>query len=142
MLIFNACSSAPRFTTADDEDENTTEKLKEENIDISNFTPLETEYGEASYYADKFHGRKTANGEIYNMYGISAAHISYPLGTIIKVTNLSNNLSVILKINDRMPDIHNRLIDLSLGAAKKLDMLKSGTAKVKIEVIKWGRGKK
>lgn len=142
MLIFNACSSAPRFTTADDEDENTTEKLKEENIDISNFTPLETEYGEASYYADKFHGRKTANGEIYNMYGISAAHISYPLGTIIKVTNLSNNLSVILKINDRMPDIHNRLIDLSLGAAKKLDMLKSGTARVKIEVIKWGKGKK
>lgn len=137
-----SCSSAPRFTTEDDEDETAAEELEEENIDISNFTPLETEFGAASYYADKFHGRRTANGEIYNMYGISAAHIKYPLGTIVKVTNLSNNLSVVLRINDRMPDIHNRLIDLSLGAAKKLDMLKSGTAKVKIEVIKWGSGKK
>lgn len=137
-----SCSSAPRFTTEDDEDETAAEELEEENIDISNFTPLETEFGVASYYADKFHGRRTANGEIYNMYGISAAHINYPLGTIVKVTNLSNKLSVILRINDRMPDIHNRLIDLSLGAAKKLDMLKSGTAKVKIEVIKWGSGKK
>lgn len=137
-----SCSSAPRFTTEDDEDETAAEELEEENIDISNFTPLETEFGVASYYADKFHGRRTANGEIYNMYGISAAHINYPLGTIVKVTNLSNKLSVVLRINDRMPDIHNRLIDLSLGAAKKLDMLKSGTAKVKIEVIKWGSGKK
>jgi rare lipoprotein A (peptidoglycan hydrolase) len=145
-IVFSACSSATRYATKESGDTSsgnnnieTAELLKEENIDPNNFHPLETEIGIASYYADKYNGRQTSSGEIYNMYGISAAHPSYSMGTIVKVTNLSNNLSVILKINDRMPDFKNRVIDLSLGAAKKLNMVQSGIAKVKIEVIKWGK---
>ena len=138
-----SCSSALRYNSnnsgeASDEN-NAIRQLMADNIDPSNFKPLEVEYGIASYYADKYNGRKTASGEIYNMYGISAAHISYPMGTIVRVTNLSNNKSLIILINDRMPIPDNgRVIDLSYGAAKKLDMIQSGTAKVKIEVIKWG----
>jgi len=145
-IIFSACSSATRYTTKESNEnssenynEKTADLLKEEKIDLNNFHPLETEVGIASYYADKYNGRQTASGEIYNMYGISAAHPSYSMGTIVRVTNLSNNLSVILKINDRMPDFKNRIIDLSLGAARKLDMIQNGIAKVKIEVIKWGK---
>ena len=73
------------------------------------------------------------------MHGISAAHISYPFGTIVKVTNMSNGKSIILKINDRKPDTNGRDIDLSLGAAEKLDMVQSGIAKVRIDVLKWGK---
>jgi peptidoglycan lytic transglycosylase len=145
-LFFNACSSASRYTAKYSEEksfgnntENAAELLKEENIDLNNFHPLETEIGVASYYADKYNGRQTASGEIYNMNGISAAHPSFSMGTIVKITNLSNDLSIILKINDRMPDFKNRVIDLSLGAAQKLGMIQSGIAKVKIEVIKWGK---
>jgi rare lipoprotein A len=113
-------------------------EIANENADWKNFHPLKTEIGTASYYADKYNGRETSSGEIYNMYGLSAAHPSYSMGTIVKVTNLTNNKSVILKINDRMPDFKNRIIDLSYGAAEKLDMLTSGTAKVRVDVIKWG----
>ena len=147
-IIFSACSSATRYTTrgsGETSSGNNTEEieklLKEDNIDPDNIHPLATEVGIASYYADKYNGRQTASGEIYNMYGISAAHPSYPMGTIVRVTNLSNNIALILKINDRMPNFKGRVIDLSLGAARKLDMIQSGTAKVKIDVIKWGKGK-
>ena len=145
-IIFSACSSATRYaakesaeSSSDNYTEETAKLVKEENIDLNNIHPLATETGIASYYADKYNGRQTSSGEIYNMYGISAAHPAYAMGTIVKVTNLSNDQSLILKINDRMPDFKGRVIDLSLGAARKLDMIKSGTAKVKIEVIKWGK---
>jgi rare lipoprotein A len=142
ILCLCSCFSAVRYAEGNEQqssDENTTiERLKRENIDPNSFKPLEVEYGVASYYADKYNGRRTTSGEIYNMYGISAAHISYPMGTIVRVTNLDNDLSLILTINDKMPDTHKRIIDLSYGAAKKLDMIKSGIANVKIEVIKWG----
>lgn len=147
-IIFSACSSATRYaaresgeSSSGNSTEETAKLLKEDNIDPDNIHPLATETGIASYYADKYNGRQTASGEIYNMYGISAAHPSYPMGTIVKVTNLKNNLSLILKINDRMPDFKGRVMDLSLGAARKLDMIQSGIAEVKIDVIKWGKGK-
>lgn len=147
-IIFSACSSATRYATRESGEsssgknaEDTAKFINEENIDPDNIKPLATEVGIASYYADKYNGRQTASGEIYNMYGISAAHPSYPMGTIVRVTNLSNNSSLILTINDRMPDFKGRVIDLSLGAARKLDMIQSGIAKVKIDVIKWGKGK-
>lgn len=104
-------------------------------------TVLETEVGIASYYAEPFHGRKTANGEIYDMHGLTAAHPSFPLGTIARVTNLKNGKSVLLKINDRMPRHPQRIVDLSLGVAKKLDMVKDGLAKVRIDILKWGDNK-
>ncbi len=91
--------------------------------------------GIASWYGRKFHGHLTSNGEIYNMYSMSAAHKNLPLPTYLNVTNLENNKSVIVRVNDRGPFHHNRVIDLSYVAAYKLDMLKTGTTKVKITVI-------
>lgn len=91
--------------------------------------------GMASWYGKKFHGHKTSNGEIYDMYGFSAAHKTLPIPTYARVTNLANNKSVIVRINDRGPFHHNRIIDLSYSAAFKLDMLQQGTAKVKVEAI-------
>lgn len=93
--------------------------------------------GVASYYGNKFHGHLTSNGEIYNMYDMSAAHKTLPLPSYVKVTNLANNKSVIVRVNDRGPFHDNRIIDLSYSAAYKLDMLKNGTAKVKIESIQY-----
>lgn len=94
-----------------------------------------SETGIASWYGKKFHGHLTSNGEIYNMYGMSAAHKNLPLPTYVKVTNQANNKSVIVRVNDRGPFHQSRVIDLSYSAAYKLDMLKTGTAKVHIEVV-------
>lgn len=94
-----------------------------------------SETGIASWYGKKFHGHLTSNGETYDMYGLSAAHKSLPIPSFAKVTNLANNLSTIVRVNDRGPFHHNRLIDLSYGAAFKLGVLEQGTAQVKIESI-------
>lgn len=91
--------------------------------------------GIASWYGKKFHGHLTSNGEIYDMYGMSAAHKNLPLPTYLKVTNLANNKSVIVRVNDRGPFHQSRIVDLSYSAAYKLDMLKTGTAQVKITAI-------
>jgi rare lipoprotein A len=91
--------------------------------------------GTASWYGKKFHGHLTSNGEIYDMYTMSAAHKNLPLPTYLKVTNTTNNKSVIVRVNDRGPFHQSRIIDLSYSAAYKLDMLKTGTAHVKITAI-------
>ena len=91
--------------------------------------------GIASWYGNKFHGHLTSNGEIYDMYAMSAAHKNLPLPTYVKVTNLSNNKSVIVRVNDRGPFHKGRVIDLSYSAAYKLNMLQTGTAEVKISAI-------
>lgn len=91
--------------------------------------------GKASWYGKKFHGHLTSNGEIYDMYSMSAAHKNLPLPTYLKVTNTANNKSVIVRVNDRGPFHQSRIIDLSYSAAYKLDMLKTGTAQVKITAI-------
>lgn len=96
------------------------------------------QYGVSSYYADKFHGRRTANGEIYDMNGISAAHQTLPLNSVVRVTNLENNRILELRINDRGPFIKNRILDCSYGAASKLGFVSQGTAMVKVEVLKIG----
>lgn len=95
-----------------------------------------TDTGVASYYADKFHGRITANGETFDMYALTAAHRTLPFGTKLKVTSLANNRSVLVRINDRGPFVKGRVIDLSLGAAKELQMVQSGLAEVKLEVVR------
>ena len=97
--------------------------------------------GVASYYGKKFHKKRTANGEIFNMYKVSAAHKSYPLGTKVRVTNLENGRSIKLFINDRGPFVKGRIIDLSYKAARKLDFVSQGTTKVKIEVLRLGDNK-
>jgi rare lipoprotein A len=92
------------------------------------------EEGVASWYGRKFHGRKTSSGERYNMYGISAAHRTLPLGTIVRVTHVRNGKKVTVRINDRGPFVDDRIIDLSYGAAKRLGMVKEGVAPVVVEV--------
>jgi len=96
----------------------------------------ETFRGVSSWYGPDFHGKLTANGEIYNMYDYTAANKIMPLGTIIKVTNLNNNKSVVVRINDRGPFVKERILDLSYVAGKKIGIDKTGTAPVKIEVLK------
>ncbi|MBP6241630.1 MAG: septal ring lytic transglycosylase RlpA family protein [Hydromonas sp.] len=91
--------------------------------------------GVASYYGPGFHGRRTANGETFNMHAMTAAHRTLPFGTLIKVTNLSNGKSTIVRVNDRGPYVGNRVIDLSVAAAKEIGSTHSGTARVNLEVI-------
>ena len=94
------------------------------------------EQGQASWYGKKFHGHLTSNGEIYDMYSMSAAHKTLPIPSYVKVTNLDNNKTAIVRVNDRGPFHAGRIIDLSYAAAYKLDVIKTGTANVAIEVIK------
>ncbi|MCX7994953.1 MAG: septal ring lytic transglycosylase RlpA family protein [candidate division WOR-3 bacterium] len=94
------------------------------------------EYGMASYYSDEFHGKKTASGEIYDKWDYTCAHRTLPFGTKIKVTNLENKKSVIVRVNDRGPHKEGRIVDLSYIAARDIDMLTKGVVKVRIEVIK------
>ncbi len=121
ILFLLSCSPSPRYTS--------------ENII----------YGVASHYGhnDGFDGQLTANGEIFDQHGLSAAHKNLPLNSWVKVTNLDRltRPSVRLKINDRGPYVGNRVLDCSSGAAKKLGFFEQGTANVKIEVIKWGDNK-
>lgn len=92
--------------------------------------------GTASYYADKFHNRKTASGERYHKDSLTAAHKTLPFGTLVKVTNPTTKKSVIVRINDRGPMPNGRIIDLSKAAAKEIDMMKAGIVKVEVEILK------
>jgi len=88
--------------------------------------------GLASWYGDPFHGRKTANGETYNMHGISAAHKTLPFNTVVNVRNLDNGRDIRVRINDRGPFVRNRVIDLSYGAARQIGLVGPGTARVEL----------
>lgn len=94
--------------------------------------------GVASWYGSKFHGRRTSSGETYNMYAMTAAHKTLPLPTYVRVTNLDNGRSAILRVNDRGPFHDDRLIDLSYTAAVKLGVVGSGTARVRVEAVEGG----
>ena len=142
LVMLSACSSIPRFRSNDRRFDDKTPDRFESLDSYKNINALETIIGVASYYADKFNGLITYNGEVYDMYGLSAAHPSYQMGTVVRVTNLSNDKSVIIKINDRMPFRPDRIIDLSLGCAMELDMVNEGITEVKVEVLEWGTGKK
>lgn len=96
---------------------------------------VEPEVGVASYYADKFHGRSTSSGERFNMHDRTCAHRWLPFGTRIRVTNLKNEKSVIVRVNDRGPWKHGRMLDVSKAAAVDLDMIREGTARVRMEVV-------
>jgi rare lipoprotein A len=93
------------------------------------------ERGVASWYGKKFHGRLTSNREPYDMYAMTAAHKTLPLPTYVKVRNLRNDRSIIVRVNDRGPFVHNRIIDLSYAAALKLDMIRDGTSLVEVTAI-------
>lgn len=91
--------------------------------------------GVASYYGPGFHGKLTASGEIFDMYGLTCAHLSLPFGTVLRVVNLDNDREVTVRVNDRGPYVGGRIVDLSYGAAERLDMLDSGVASVILKVM-------
>ena len=107
------------------------------------FSPLTSIAGEpsfkqkgvASYYADRFHGRKTASGVRYDKTALTAAHKSLPLGTKVRVTNLKNGETVEVEINDRGPHVKGRVVDLSKAAARELGMMNAGLVKVQVEIV-------
>jgi rare lipoprotein A len=99
------------------------------------FPPDRVQTGLASWYGPEFHGKKTASGEIFNMYQLTAAHRTLPLGSYVMVTNLRNGKSVRVRINDRGPFVRGRIIDLSYAAAKLIDLIGPGVAPVKVELL-------
>lgn len=106
-----------------------------QNVYLGSDSLLVIQEGTASFYGKKFHKRKTASGEVYNMYDYTAAHKHLPFGTLLKITNQKNGYEVIVKINDRLPKYSRRDIDLSRGAAEQLDMVRDGLASVRISAL-------
>jgi rare lipoprotein A len=98
-------------------------------------TPLATEIGRASWYGPPYHNRRGSNGEVYNMHAMTAAHRTLPLGSIVRVTNTKTGHSTLVRITDRGPFIPGRVLDLSLAAARKIDVYAPGVAEVKVEVM-------
>ena len=129
-LFLTACAAydvAVRYWPEDTTPESTTTPVPTEVVD--------TFEGIASWYGPKFHGKKTASGEVFDMYDLTAAHNTLPMGTLCVVTNRDNNESVTVRINDRGPFVKNRVIDLSYAAAKVIGMIETGTAPVYVEVL-------
>jgi rare lipoprotein A len=100
--------------------------------------PLETETGLASWYGPPYHNRRGSNGEVYNMHAMTAAHRTFPLGSIVRVTNVKTGHTALVRITDRGPFIPGRVLDLSLAAAHKLDVWQPGVAEVKVELMESG----
>ncbi len=145
LLFFLAACSAPQYRTRVI-DEPATGVLKpwEKPYEVNGkrYQPLRgdnhsgyVEEGIASWYGRDFHGKKTSNGEIYDMHGSTAAHKTLPLGIYVKVKNMANNREAIARINDRGPFVKGRIIDLSYTLAKELDVVSAGTAPVRIEAL-------
>jgi len=124
LLILQGCGvTSPRFTSR--------EKAASA---VSPAGPHQLS-GIASYYADEFHGRKTSNGEVYDMHGLTAAHRTIPFNTRVRVTNRDTRVSVEVRINDRGPFKDDRVIDLSLEAAKRIGLIPNGTGPVELEIL-------
>lgn len=140
VLLTISCTSSRRFGAHGGGESSGGQRTTAAVASSRNGKPLLTLKGVASYYSDQFHGKRTSNGEMFDMNDFTAAHRTFPFQTRVKVTNLDNDLYVIVRINDRGPFVDGRLIDLSLAAAKKLDLIKTGTAPVRLDVIEWGTG--
>ena len=100
--------------------------------------PLETQNGLASWYGPPYHNRRGSNGEVYNMHAMTAAHRTFPLGSIVRVTNVKTGSTALVRITDRGPFIPGRIVDLSLAAARKVDVWQPGIAEVKVELMELG----
>jgi len=145
-FFFIGCTSTPRFAERGGRSQELPSPKERESVSSTqperspSDKPLLTLEGIASYYADDFHGKQTSNGEIFDMNSLTAAHRTFPFGTKIRVTNLENAKTVIVRVNDRGPFKEGRMIDLSRGAAQALDLIRTGTARVRLEVLEWGKG--
>jgi rare lipoprotein A len=133
LLFIASCSSSIRFANTNAESNKSNTQGAKTIREV--LVPGTVLVGKASYYGDEFHGRKTANGEIYDRNKFSAAHKSLAFGTTLKVRNLKNNREIIVRINDRGPFVDGRIIDLSYSAAKELYMLNDGVVDVELTII-------
>jgi len=104
----------------------------------ANAKPIETQTGLASWYGPPYHNRRGSNGEVYNMHAMTAAHRTFPLGSIVRVTNVKTGSSAVVRITDRGPFISGRILDLSLAAARKVDLVQAGVTQVKVELMESG----
>lgn len=132
-LFLFSCASSIRFNndyTMNNQSGNSNSKKEQSNLKVGSIFK-----GKASYYADKYDGRKTASGETFDQDSFTAAHRTLAFGTKCRVTNLKNGKSVIVTINDRGPFIKGRVIDLSKSAAIEIDMVKDGVVEVEVEVL-------
>ncbi len=127
IILLSSCTPSVRFASVK------FSKIAASGPEPDNVTSVIT--GKASYYSDKFHGRRTASGSTYNKNELTAAHRTLDFGTIVRVTNILNNKIVVVKITDRGPFVTGREIDLSRAAAEQLGMIQSGVIDVKIEVL-------
>lgn len=129
LIILSGCSVSVKYSS-------NIEKTGTQGIsNKTNFAVGDVFRGYASYYGDKFHNKTTASGEPYNMNDLTAAHRTLPFGTIVKVTNLSNNKSVTVRINDRGPFVESRIIDLSKESARQIGLLEQGVTEVEILIL-------
>jgi len=142
LFLLLSCTASPRFNTqgAGNSSKKTTNILLSSSRKINKNKYKSELRGFTSWYGPNFHGKLTANGEVFDQYGLTAAHRTLPLNTVVRVTNLDNGKRLILRINDRGPfvDEHKRILDCSYGAAKKLGFLDQGTARIEISIIELG----
>ena len=144
IVLSGACTPSPRYSVERTTEKRSPKTAKEKTTQAdkaaktnSKTPPVGTIIrGMASYYAEDFHNRKTANGEIFNMHGLTVAHKTWDFNTWLEVKNLSNGRTVVVRVNDRGPYVGNRIIDLSLGAAKEIGMIGAGVQEVEIEILR------
>ena len=141
-FLLVSCASTPRFTERGEQQsgEHRSTAQTEQPIQHNSGKILLTLEGIASYYANDFNGKQTSNGETFDMNALTAAHRTFPFGTKVRVTNLENNKIVVVRVNDRGPFKEGRMMDLSMAAAKEIDLIRTGTARVRLEVLEWGNG--
>jgi rare lipoprotein A len=141
LVSLLGCSSSSRFAGQGERIKETrSQQRTEQSRKITTGKILLTLEGVISYYAHDFHGKQTSNGETFDMHDLTAAHRTFPFGTRVRVTNLENNKTVIVRVNDRGPFKEGRIMDVSLGAAKEIDLILNGTARARLEVLEWGNG--
>ena len=143
VAVVSGCSPSPRYTGLRQPPETGAAPGQKGKISAGAPSPEEEKppigkkfRGKASYYAEDFHGKKTANGETFDMNGLTCAHPTLPFNTWLEVRNLVNDRTVMVRVNDRGPFVEDRIIDLSYGAAKELHMIGAGIQEVEITVVK------
>ena len=143
VFLLIDCASSKRFAERGEQhsSEHKPTTQSDQPVQQNSGKILLTLEGIASYYANDFNGKQTSNGETFDMNALTAAHRTFPFGTKVRVTNLENNKTVIVRVNDRGPFKEGRMMDLSMGAAKEIDLIRTGTAHVRLEVLEWGNGK-
>jgi rare lipoprotein A len=146
-VLVIGCASTPRFAEKETHGRDEPSRTREVSPTTGKTAAraptgkvLLTLEGVVSYYAHDFQGKLTSNGETFDMNDLTAAHRTFPFGTKVRVTNLDNNESVIVRVNDRGPFVEGRIMDLSLGAARQIGLVKNGTTRARLEVLEWGDG--